>query len=164
MRHGTAQSDATRNTGWGGLGESGRVRLKGGVPQQPWHNADGLFSLSLWFWHDVVARPSNPCPHPQSPNKSLSSLTDVQQQAPPCQRAPAPKQTPDCNLTPPPQQQLTYLGCEILTDPDSSWNPQKRVTVRAACSSAWRNFLVWARCQPDTCLHVRTPAPPRPVS
>lgn len=124
MRHGTAQSEATRNTGWGYWERVGDWRV--GCPSSHDITQMALFSLSL-SGSDVtwLRGPSNPCPHPRSPNKSLSSLTDVQQQAPPCQRAPAPKQTPDCNPTPPPQQQLTYLDCEILTDPDSSWNPPK---------------------------------------
>lgn len=100
----------------GVLGES-RRKLKGGVPKQPWHKADGSLSGS-----DMTRLCGlQPLPPPPIPNKSVSSLADVQQRAPPCQRAPAPKQTPDCNLTPPPQHQLAHLDCETLAEPDSSW-------------------------------------------
>lgn len=143
MQHGTAQSEATR------LGENGRVRLKGGVPQQPWHNADGSLSGSDMTWLCGL----QPLPPPPIPNKSLSSLADVQQQALPCQRAKT-----NSGLQP---DTATAYSSGLWNWP--SWKHQKPVTL-AACSSptpAWHNFLVWSWCEPDTCLHVRMPAPPR---
>lgn len=60
----------------GGLGESGRVRLKGGVPQQPWHNADGLFSFSL-SGSDLTWLRGLPTPTP-TPNPQTNHLAHLQ--------------------------------------------------------------------------------------
>lgn len=69
MRHGTAQSEATRNTGWGcweRVGESWRV----GCPSS--HDIKQMaLSLAL-TWRACAA--FNPCPHPQSQTNHLAHL------------------------------------------------------------------------------------------
>lgn len=122
MWHDTAQSETIRNAGRGrGRWERvGEWKWRVGYPsshdimQMALSGADMMWMCGL-----------QPPPPAQIPNKSLNSLTNVQQQAPPCQRAPAPKQSPDCNLTRPPHHHLTHLECETLTELHSSWKPHK---------------------------------------
>lgn len=70
MRHGTAQSEATRNTGWGCWERVGEWDWRVGCPSS--HDIKQMaLSLAL-TWRDCAA--SNLCPHPQSQTSHLAHL------------------------------------------------------------------------------------------